>query len=67
MLFYHSHTELNVGDDNVMIVGVVLENKAQDSAYPGEVIVTYPSIIDYEGSSQVVGVFKVITLWLRSF
>lgn len=29
-----------------------MENKAQDAAYPGKVIVTYPSIIDYS-SSQV--------------
>ena len=29
-----------------------MENKAKDAAYPGKVIVTYPSIIDY-ASSQV--------------
>ena len=35
-----------------------MENKAQDSAYDGKVIVTYPSIIDYSGSNQVGQSFK---------
>ena len=30
----------------------MVENKAEDAAYPGTVIVTYPSVIDY-ASSQV--------------
>lgn len=46
------HNELRVGEDSEMIIRVVAENKAQDSAYPGQVIVTYPSIIDYSSSNQ---------------
>jgi len=53
------HTELHVGGDDEMTVGVVVENKAQDSAYPGKVIVTYPSIIDYRSSNQGVSCSKV--------
>ena len=41
-----------------MTVLVMVENKAQDSAYDGKVIVTYPSIIDYSGSNQVGQSFK---------
>ena len=47
------HKDLHVGDDNQMTVRVVVENKAQDAAYPGRVIVTFPSIIDYASSSEV--------------
>lgn len=37
-----------------MTVEVVVENKAQDSAYPGKVIVSYPSVMDYTTSNQVI-------------
>ena len=51
-----------------------MENKAQDAAYPGKVIVTYPSIIDY-ASSQVGGCENIVistllkskTRYFRSF
>ena len=60
IVFYHvvpffsfrNYNALRIGNVNEMTVRVMVENKAQDAAYPGEVIVTYPSIIDY-ASSQV--------------
>lgn len=53
------HKELRVGTDNELTVGIALENKAQDSAYPGKVIVLYPSIMDYSGSNQGVSCSKI--------
>ena len=47
------HKDLHVGDDNQMTVSVTVVNKAQDAAYSGKVIVTFPSIIDYASSGQV--------------
>ena len=51
-LHLRSQKELLIGGVKEIIVRVEVENKAQDAAYPGKVIVTYPSVIDYV-SSQV--------------
>lgn len=40
-----------------------MENKAQDAAYPGKVILTYPSVIDY-ASSQVRRCKKIFNIAL---
>lgn len=55
------HKELHVGTDKEMTVEVVVENKAQDSAYPGKVIVSYPSVVDYTTSNQGVSCSKMTT------
>ncbi|KAK2570479.1 Integrin alpha-8 [Acropora cervicornis] len=55
------HKELHVGTDKEMTVEVVVENKAQDSAYPGKVIVSYPSVMDYTTSNQGVSCSKMTT------
>ena len=49
-LYFRSQKELLIGGVKEITVRVEVENKAQDAAYPGKVIVTYPSIIDYVGS-----------------
>lgn len=46
-------SELLIGDVKTLLVRVEVENKAQDAAYPGKVIVTYPSLIDYANSEDV--------------
>lgn len=51
-LYFRSQKELLIGGVKEITVMVEVENKAQDAAYPGKVIVTYPSVIDYV-SSQV--------------
>lgn len=51
-LHLRSQKELLIGGVKEIIVRVEVENKAQDAAYPGKVIVMYPSVIDYV-SSQV--------------
>ena len=65
------HKELHVGDDNQMTVSVTVINEAQDAAYSGRVIVTFPSIIDYASSSQVSWGTKVLlrlaTVWSQLF
>lgn len=48
-----SQKELLIGSVKDITVRVDVENKAQDAAYPGKVIVTYPSIIDYASSQGV--------------
>jgi len=48
-----SQKELLIGGVKEIIVRVEVENKAQDAAYPGKVIVTYPSVIDYVSSQEV--------------
>ncbi|CAH3176215.1 unnamed protein product [Porites lobata] len=53
------HKELHVGDDDQMTVSVTVINKAQDAAYSGKVIVTFPSIIYYASSGQDVSCSKV--------
>ncbi|XP_073235987.1 integrin alpha-8-like isoform X1 [Porites lutea] len=53
------HKELHVGDDDQMTVSVTVINKAQDAAYSGKVIVTFPSIIYYASSGQDVRCSKV--------
>lgn len=45
--------ELLIGDVKTLTVRVEVENKAQDAAYPGKVMVTYPSLIDYAYSEDV--------------
>ena len=50
--FCRNQSELLIGGVKEITVRVVVENKEPDAAYPGTVIVTYPSIIDY-ASSQV--------------
>ena len=65
------HKELHVGDDNQMTVSVTVTNEAQDAAYSGKVIVTFPSIIDYASSSQVSWGTKVLlrltTVWSQLY
>ncbi|XP_015777528.1 PREDICTED: integrin alpha-V-like [Acropora digitifera] len=56
-----NHKELHVGTDKEMTVEVVVENKAQDAAYPGKVIVSYPSVMDYTTSNQGVSCSKMTT------
>jgi len=48
-----SQKELLIGGVKEITVMVEVENKAQDAAYPGKVIVTYPSVIDYVSSQEV--------------
>ena len=45
--YYRKQNELLIGDVKTLTVRVEVENKAQDAAYPGKVMVTYPSLIDY--------------------
>ena len=52
VIHLRSQKELLIGGVKEITVRVEVENKAQDAAYPGKVIVTYPSVIDYV-SSQV--------------
>ena len=65
------HKELHVGDDDQMTVSVTVINKAQDAAYSGKVIVTFPSIIYYASSGQVSWRTKVLlrlaTVWSQLF
>ena len=56
---FRSQKELLIGGVKEITVRVEVENKAQDAAYPGKVIVTYPSVIDYV-SSQVGRCEKIV-------
>lgn len=48
--FCRNQSELLIGGVKEITVRVMVENKAPDAAYPGKVIVTYPSVIDYASS-----------------
>ncbi|EDO49372.1 predicted protein [Nematostella vectensis] len=41
--------DLRIGISQQMLVTITVENKAEDFAYPGKVLVTYPSFLGYVG------------------
>ncbi|XP_078376331.1 integrin alpha-V-like isoform X2 [Oculina patagonica] len=46
-------SEILLGKVKEITVRVMVENKALDAAYPGKVILTYPSVIDYASSKEI--------------
>lgn len=49
-VFCSGYKDLRIGMTNEMRVSIDVGNKADDFAYPGKVIVTFPSILGYIGA-----------------